>query len=202
MNVDAKMIRLVPLSIARKHRVFPLDARRIDNTVDVLFLAMEDATDKDAIRAVAEAASMRVEPLYATPSSIEAAIAMHEKMTVISESPPQVLNAPLKPRAPTAPQISFGDPEAKSKPPTRKKVSVLTMLDGTVIPWANVAKTGFIGIVEEEKLLNQIRELPADETTVVRLKEIVVELIAALLRKRLLFPDELSELSKKLSKKE
>lgn len=191
MSVDAKMLSLVPLSIARKHRVFPLDARRIDNTIDVLFLAMEDAMDKEAIRVVAGAANMHVQPLYATPSSIETAIAMHEKE-----------NTPLKPSAPTVPQVSFGDPEAKSKPLGRKKVSVLTMLDGTVIPWAHVTKTGFIGIVEEEKLLNQIRELPDDETTVARLKEIVVELIAALLRKKLLFPGELSELAKKIDKKE
>jgi hypothetical protein len=94
-RISAEVLELVPCDLAEKHRCFPLFVKD-EGASRALYLAMEDASDLDAIEALSEAAGMAIRPVLVAPSEIEAAL--HRQSHALAGARP----APLETRPPPA----------------------------------------------------------------------------------------------------
>ncbi len=73
-TVDRDIAELILPGVAENYIFFPIGVRETDDGKKVLFMAMDNPTDIAAIHAAAAASGMYIEPLFAAPSAIEAAI--------------------------------------------------------------------------------------------------------------------------------
>ncbi len=75
IDFSKALLTMVPQEMAEMYCVIPVYVRRERRDVDTLYLAMDDPTHDEALRAVSEAVSMPVRPMIAPPSDIRLAIA-------------------------------------------------------------------------------------------------------------------------------
>lgn len=72
-RVGAEVLELVPYELAQEHRCFPLFVKE-EGAARALYLGMDDASDLDAIEALAAATGMAIRPVLVAPSELEAAL--------------------------------------------------------------------------------------------------------------------------------
>lgn len=86
-RVSAEVLDLVPFDLAEKHHCFPLFVKG-EGDARALYLAMQDASDTDAIGEVADRAGIQVRPVLVAPSEIEEALHRQYDVIASSSSPP------------------------------------------------------------------------------------------------------------------
>jgi type IV pilus assembly protein PilB len=74
VDIPDDVLELVPANVAEEFFLIPIHIRTSQTGERVLFVAMNDPTDEDALRFVAATAGMPVKPMVAGPSDIAAAI--------------------------------------------------------------------------------------------------------------------------------
>jgi type IV pilus assembly protein PilB len=74
VEFPADLLARMPGEIADRHSVLPIYVRNVRGRGATLYVAMDDPTDEDALRKIAEAASMPVRPMIAPPTEIRRAI--------------------------------------------------------------------------------------------------------------------------------
>ena len=68
------VLRRVPPMVVSQYGLFPLFVRHVSGEGKTLYVAMDDPTNEEALRAVAAASGLPVRPMVAAPSEIAAAI--------------------------------------------------------------------------------------------------------------------------------
>ncbi len=68
------LLARVPGEIADRHSALPIYVRNVRGRGATLYVAMDDPTDEDALRKIADAANMAVRPMIAPPTEIRRAI--------------------------------------------------------------------------------------------------------------------------------
>ena len=98
IEFSRQLLNLVPRELAEQFCVLPIYVRRPRGQGDTLYIAMEDPTNEDVIRAVSAHAGIPVRPMIAPPSDIRSAIrAYYGISTAETEPPPPISETPLPP---------------------------------------------------------------------------------------------------------
>jgi Type II secretion system (T2SS), protein E, N-terminal domain len=74
VEFPADLLARMSGEIADRHSVLPIYVRNVRGRGATLYVAMDDPTDEDVLRTIADAASMPVRPMIAPPSEIRRAI--------------------------------------------------------------------------------------------------------------------------------
>lgn len=75
-----ELLRLLEAECAYRLMVMPVHQRRDKGVGGILYLAMEDPTDVDAMEEVSAITGMHVRPMIATPTDLRRAIALHYEL--------------------------------------------------------------------------------------------------------------------------
>lgn len=88
------LLNLVPREVADRYCLLPIYVRRPRGQGDTLYIAMEDPTNEEALRACGAHAGIPVRPMIAPPSDIRSAIrAYYGVATAETEPPPPISEA-------------------------------------------------------------------------------------------------------------
>jgi hypothetical protein len=74
VEFPAELLSRMPGEIADRYSVLPIYVRNVRGRGATLYVAMDDPTDEDALRKIADAAAMPVRPMIAPPTEIRRAI--------------------------------------------------------------------------------------------------------------------------------
>ncbi len=75
-KIQAEILDIIPPDLAEKHRCLPLFIRR-EGGLKVLFLAMEDPADTEAVEDLGRLVEMRIRPVLVAPTELQEALARH-----------------------------------------------------------------------------------------------------------------------------
>jgi hypothetical protein len=101
-SIDDEVLECVSLEVAEKHRCLPLFLRQEEGS-RVLFVAMEDPTDREVLDAIAFDVGIAVRPVLVAPSELEDALQRHYYRNALTPAgtlppmaspPPEPLSAP------------------------------------------------------------------------------------------------------------
>jgi hypothetical protein len=74
IEFSAELLARVPGEIADKHSVLPIYMRNLRGRGATLYVAMDDPTDEEALRKIADVTQMAVRPMIAPPTEIRRAV--------------------------------------------------------------------------------------------------------------------------------
>ena len=106
-RVGPDVLECIPVDLAEKHRCLPLFFKQEGGT-RVLFLAMEDPSDSDALDAVARASGETLRPVLVGPTELEEALQRHYHWASLTGEAPEWLAA-RSPGEAAAPEHSASD---------------------------------------------------------------------------------------------
>ncbi|MDP3276480.1 MAG: hypothetical protein Q8Q09_14880 [Deltaproteobacteria bacterium] len=115
IDFSPSLLALVTREIAERFTVIPVYVRRERREGDTLYLAMDDPTHDEALRAVSESAEMPVRPMVAPPSDIRSAIdrlyaqGTHEVEVELEDAAPLPLRRAEPPRVAPSPRPATVD---------------------------------------------------------------------------------------------
>lgn len=207
------LLKLIPLDLAEKHLLFPLDVRQMEDGSAVLFLAMDDPHDTVALDAAQAATGMRVKPLFATPSAITATIQIYRDKQVVAatrtdrwpklSAEPKSVAEPQEPEKPAAAEpaapmrtralalpASLFPPRSDESPPDGSAQKMLTLLDGTTIPWANETQKGFIEEGTGIEFFQELASLDVDPDGIIRTRQYVAAMLRIMFKKQIIAPED------------
>ena len=75
-KIQAEILDIIPPDLAEKHRCLPLFIRR-EGGLKLLFLAMEDPADSEAVEDLGHLVEMRIRPVLVAPTELQEALARH-----------------------------------------------------------------------------------------------------------------------------
>lgn len=94
IEFSRQLLNLVPREVADQYCLLPIYVRRPRGQGDTLYIAMEDPTNEEALRACGAHAGIPVRPMIAPPSDIRSAIrAYYGIATAETEPPPPISEA-------------------------------------------------------------------------------------------------------------
>lgn len=115
IDFSRQLLNLVPQELAERYCLLPIYVRRVRNHGDTLYIAMDDPTNEDALRACAAYAGLPVRPMIAPPSDIRSAIRVYYgRPTAETEPPPAA--GPEDAAAPAAAPDAAAAPPAEASP--------------------------------------------------------------------------------------
>jgi len=79
IELSQELLDSVPAAVAEKYCLVPVYVRTIRTVGDILFVAMDDPTSKEALARTKEHTKLAVKPMIAPPSEIRAVIRVHYK---------------------------------------------------------------------------------------------------------------------------
>jgi hypothetical protein len=138
-----ELLGMVPPEAATKHRAVPIYVRKVRNEGEVLFVAMDDPTNDEALAELKEVAGRTVRPMVAPPSEIANAIRVYY-FGRTSESP-RAARQTERPTAPEGHRRAGGREKRETSRPARdskrapargkgkRRPVTLTFLDGTTV---------------------------------------------------------------------
>lgn len=115
IDFSRQLLNLVPQELADRHCLLPIYVRRIRGHGDTLYIAMDDPTNEEALRACAAYAGLPVRPMIAPPSDIRSAIRAYYGLPSAETEPPPALSPEASP-SPAAPPAAPVDPVVKAAP--------------------------------------------------------------------------------------
>lgn len=127
MKIDfsRQLLNLVPREVADQYCLLPIYVRRPRGQGDTLYIAMEDPTNEEALRACGAHAGIPVRPMIAPPSDIRSAIrAYYGIATAETEPPPPISEA--KPPQNVTPEPRAIRPSREPDPTTTADASTST----------------------------------------------------------------------------
>lgn len=113
IDFSRQLLNLVPQELADRHCLLPIYVRRIRGHGDTLYIAMDDPTNEEALRACAAYAGLPVRPMIAPPSDIRSAIRAYYGISSAETEPPPALS-PEATASPAAPPATHVDPVVKA----------------------------------------------------------------------------------------
>lgn len=129
IEFPVELLERIPGELADRHSVIPIYVRNVRGRGATLYVAMDDPTDEQALREVAQAASMHVRPMIAPPSELRRAIEQRyfgapgrksgfsEPATGVRNGARNAKAPPTKPAAPAEPKANAKAPRAPKPPP-------------------------------------------------------------------------------------
>lgn len=97
IEFSRQLLNLVPHDLADRHCLLPIYVRRVRNHGETLYIAMDDPTNEEALRACAAHAGLPVRPMIAPPSDIRSAIrAYYGRAAGEPETPAPPATAPAQ----------------------------------------------------------------------------------------------------------
>jgi type IV pilus assembly protein PilB len=112
-----QLLNLVPRETAEKYCLLPIYVRRVRGQGDVLYLAMEDPTNEEALKACSAHAGLAARPMIAPPGDIRNAIRVYYGGPTAETEPPPPLSQPSRSNVPTAPAPAAVPAEASASGP-------------------------------------------------------------------------------------
>lgn len=132
------LLSLVPRALARRYTLIPIYVRRVRGQSDLLYVAMDDPVNGEALAEVSHSAGLSVRPMIASPSDIRAAIRANygaepsDELTPESTPPSSVLPAVLLESAPPSSLDVEGYPRATGAVRAELRPTLsLTLPDGS-----------------------------------------------------------------------
>lgn len=104
IDFSRDLLNLVPLDLVERYCLIPIYVRRVRGLGDALYIAMDDPTNAQALKDVAERSRLHVRAMIAPPSDIHAAIRVYYGVGAL---PAEVTAAPAA--APRAPASRVGE---------------------------------------------------------------------------------------------
>jgi hypothetical protein len=218
-----KLLNLIPLDLAEKHIMLPLDVRQMEDKSHVIFIAMDDPFDTEALEAAQAAAGIPVKPIFATPSAILAAIERCRDIQGVAEPRPhprsqlspapecaeepseeeengaaQQPAAPKRTRAFALPASIF-PPRSEESPQDGSGKKMLTLLDGTTIPWANETQKGFTEEGTGIEFFEELASLEVDADGIIRTRQYVAAMLRIMFKKKMISPEDFGTQLEKFS---
>jgi type IV pilus assembly protein PilB len=129
IDFSRQLLDLVPEELAERHCLVPIFVRRVRGLGETLYVAMDDPTDENAQRAVADFSGLPVRTMIAPPADIRAAIrayygsgmdtaSLSEAVAELQEEAVQATRSSAPPKKPSAPpREPTPPPEALPPPP-------------------------------------------------------------------------------------
>ena len=118
IEFSRQLLNLVPREVAEQYCLLPIYVRRPRGQGDTLYIAMEDPTNEEALRACSAHAGIPVRPMIAPPSDIRSAIrAYYGLSTATTEPPPASSAAPARPPEKVTPEPRAVRPSREPAPP-------------------------------------------------------------------------------------
>jgi type IV pilus assembly protein PilB len=94
VTFSAQLLGLVPAHIAERFTLIPIYVRRLRGQGDVLYIAMDDPVNDEALAQVASCSGLPVRPMIASPSDIRSAIRANYGSFGPESNAPQAESAP------------------------------------------------------------------------------------------------------------
>jgi len=121
IEFSRQLLNLVPKDVADRFCLVPIYVRHVRNQGDTLYVAMDDPSNEDGLRACREHAGLPVRSMIAPPTDIRSAIRVYygvgtEAVTLTAAPRPAVPAAPPEPVAPEPPRAALPSPI----PPTQE----------------------------------------------------------------------------------
>lgn len=118
VDFSRQLLNYVPRELAEKYCLVPVYVRTVRHEGDILFVAMDDPTNEDAIAAVAAAAGLPARPMVAAPSDIRNAIRVYygggEPVPRVAPTPPPQAKPAAPPRRATPAATAPATPPASA----------------------------------------------------------------------------------------
>ncbi len=114
IEFSRQLLNLVPREVAEQYCLLPIYVRRPRGQGDTLYIAMEDPTNEEALRACSAHAGIPVRPMIAPPSDIRSAIRAYYGLPTATTEPP-----PASPEATARPPEKV-TPEPRAVRPSRE----------------------------------------------------------------------------------
>ena len=125
IEFSRQLLNLVPREVAEQYCLLPIYVRRPRGQGDTLYIAMEDPTNEEALRACSAHAGIPVRPMIAPPSDIRSAIrAYYGLSTATTEPPPASSAAPVRPPEKVTPEPRAVRPSREPAPPVAVSANV------------------------------------------------------------------------------
>ena len=125
IEFSRQLLNLVPREVAERYGVLPIFVRRVRGQGDTLYIATDDPTNEEALRACGAHAGLPVRPMIAPPSDVRSAIrAYYGGPTAETEPAPappaasttEPAPAPVQDRASAPPTTTLEPPRAADRP--------------------------------------------------------------------------------------
>jgi hypothetical protein len=128
VEFPADLLSRMPGDICDRHSVLPIYVRNVRGRGATLYVAMDDPTDEDVLRKIADSASMPVRPMIAPPTEIRRAI---EQRYFGAAPGPFDENTGLRNLPPRGAKQFAPANDNKAKEPSPKEVTGQAKLDQT-----------------------------------------------------------------------
>jgi type IV pilus assembly protein PilB len=123
IDFSRQLLDLVPEELAERHCLVPIFVRRVRGLGETLYVAMDDPTDENAQRAVAEFSGLPVRTMIAPPTDIRAAIrayygsgkdtaSLSEAVAELQEEDVHAARSSAPPKKQSAPPLEAPPPAA------------------------------------------------------------------------------------------
>ena len=113
IEFSRQLLNLVPRQVAERYGVLPIFVRRVRGQGDTLYVATDDPTNEEALRACGTHAGLPVRPMIAPPSDVRSAIRAYYGVPSSEAAGPAAAPA----SAPAAPTEPAPAPRAATSPP-------------------------------------------------------------------------------------
>ncbi|MBK8173626.1 MAG: hypothetical protein IPK60_25265 [Sandaracinaceae bacterium] len=154
VDFSRHLLNFVPRELAEMHCLVPVYLRNVRKQGDTLYVAMDDPTNEDALKAVRSISGLPVKPMVTSPSDIRHAIRVYYGgggIAVTTETgegtagsegtkksagkaPPPPPPAPASAKSPKAPVLPARTRSRKSSVVSPKvRMVSMTLLDGTTV---------------------------------------------------------------------
>lgn len=137
IEFSRQLLNLVPREVAEQYCLLPIYVRRPRGQGDTLYIAMEDPTNEEALRACGAHAGIPVRPMIAPPSDIRSAIRAYYGIATAETEPPPPPPSEAKPAPNVTPEPRAIRPSREPAPPppprTRTLVSAEAHVPGEAI---------------------------------------------------------------------
>jgi len=125
IEFSRQLLNLVPHDVADRFCLVPIYVRHVRNQGDTLYVAMEDPSNEDGLKACREHAGLPVRAMIAPPTDIRTAIRVYYG---VAPAPPPPITEPAPPMpaadALPAPEPAAAAAEPAPEPPTQREPSM------------------------------------------------------------------------------
>lgn len=138
VSFSADLLGFVPAAVAQRYTLIPIYVRRLRGKGDVLYIAMDDPVNDEALAEIEQCSGMPVRPMIASPSDIRAAIHAHYgtaleigEVNAESSPPSSMIPSLLLDSAPPSSLELEALSSRRTLPVTRVPTLSITFPDGT-----------------------------------------------------------------------
>jgi len=166
LDITSELLKMVPVGLVAKFGVIPVYVMSRRPGDKVLYIAMDDPTNKDILEEIAGTSGLEVKPMIAAPSEIRMAI---ERFYGTSWDTGKRLQESLAVSVPPAEKEPAGETDHAAEPPYEEETATEEAEDAFVLPESAAIEDGWTE--EPEGSAGEVVELKEKVKEVMESKE-------------------------------